>query len=353
MVSDEELRTLPKAHLHLHLTGGMRRATLHELAEQRGVVLPERLVDEFPDEWRVLGWPKFQRLYDVARGVLRTADDIHRIIRERAEDEAADGSRWLELQVTPTGYVSRFGDVVAATEIFCAAVAEAERGTGVGIRLVIAANRTRPPWEAETLARIAVRMSAYGVVGFGLSNDERMGTPAEFAKAFRIAREAGLIAVPHAGELLGPAAVEDTVRLLRPRRLGHGVRAAEDPSVLELLAEQGIACEVCPGSNVALGVFAGHEAVPVRQLEGAGVPVVLAADDPLLFGAGLLEQYAAVRDVHGYGRDDFARLAAASVRHSTMPTERQQAMLSDIETWRTRAQVSEGSRPDASNSLQG
>ena len=91
---------------------------------------------------------------------------------------------------------------------------------------------------------------------------------------------------------------------------------------------------MCPGSNVALGVFAGHEAVPVRELERAGVPVVLAADDPLLFGAGLVDQYAAVRDVHGYGRDDLARLAAASVTHSTMPAELQAQMLRDIDTWR-------------------
>ena len=342
MVSDEELRTLPKAHLHLHLTGGMRRSTLRELADQRGIQLPERLVDEFPDEWQVLGWPKFQRLYDLARGVLRTADDIHRILRERAEDEAADGSHWLELQVTPTGYVSRFSDVVTATEIFCAAAAAAEQATGVGIRLVIAANRTRPPWEAETLARIAVRMASYGVVGFGLSNDERTATAGDFAKAFRIAREGGLIAVPHAGELLGPCSVAETVRALQPRRLGHGVRAAEDPRVLELLAASDIACEVCPGSNVALGVFAGHEAVPVRALEAAGVPVVLAADDPLLFGAGLFEQYAAVRDVHGYRRDDLARLAAASIKHSTMPADLRTRLLGEIETWRqTIAGVSE------------
>jgi adenosine deaminase len=184
------------------------------------------------------------------------------------------------------------------------------------------------------LARIAVRMSSYGVVGFGLSNDERTGSASEFAKAFRIATEAGLIAVPHAGELLGPRSVEETVRALHPRRLGHGVRAAEDVEVLDLLASRGIACEVCPGSNVALGVFAGHEAVPVRQLEQAGVPVVLAADDPLLFGAGLVDQYAAVRDVHGYGRDDLARLAAASVTHSTMPADLRVQMLRDIDAWR-------------------
>ena len=341
VVSEDDLRSLPKAHLHLHLTGGMRRSTLRELADEHGVSLPERLVDDFPDEWQVLGWPRFQRLYDIARGVLRRPEDIDRIVRERAEDEAADGSRWLELQVTPSGYATRFGDVVTATEIFCSAIAAAEQSTGVGIRLVIAANRTRPPWEAELLARIAARMSAYGVVGFGLSNDERMGSASDFAKAFRIARDAGLIAVPHAGELLGPESVAETVRQLAPRRLGHGVRAAEDPRVLQQLAEAEIACEVCPGSNVALGVFAGHEAVPVRTLEDAGVPVVLAADDPLLFGAGLVEQYAAVRDVHGYDRDGLARLAVASVRHSTMPKDQQQEMLRNVEAWRVLAQVSE------------
>jgi len=341
VVADADLRALPKAHLHLHLTGGMRRSTLRDLAETYDVRLPERLVDDFPDEWQVLGWPRFQRLYDIARSVLRTPADIHRILRERAEDEAAEGSRWLELQVTPTGYAARLGDVVTATEIFCAAAAAAEQATGVGIRLVIAANRTRPPWEAEMLARIAVRMSSYGVVGFGLSNDERMGAPADFAKAFRIARDAGLIAVPHAGELLGPESVADTVRALSPRRLGHGVRAAEDPRLLAQLADAGIACEVCPGSNVALGVFAGHDAVPVRALEAAGVPVVLAADDPLLFGAGLVDQYAAVRDVHGYDRDGLARLAAASVRHSTMPANEADGMLRDIEAWRVGVRVSE------------
>src|SRR3954449_10010456 len=161
-----------------------------------------------------------------------------------------------------------------------------------------------------------------------------MGAPTDFAKAFRIARDAGLIAVPHAGELLGPESVADTVRALSPRRLGHGVRAAEDPRLLAALADAGIACEVCPGSNVALGVFAGHGAVPVRALEAAGVPVVLAADDPLLFGAGLVDQYTAVRDVHGYDRDDLARLAAASVQHAAMPAELASEMLADIDQWR-------------------
>jgi adenosine deaminase len=314
----------------------MRRETLHDLAGYYGVHLPERLVDDAPDDWRVLGWARFQRLYDLARGVLRTPDDIDRLLRERGEDEQAAGSRWLELQVTPSGFAPRLGDVVTATEVFCAAAGRAEAATGIGIRLIVAANRTRPPWEAETLARLAVRLAAQGqpIVGYGLSNDERLGRPVNFAKAFRIAREGGLVGVPHAGELLGSAAVAETVSELLPRRIGHGVRAAEDDRVLGLLAEHDIACEVCPASNVALGVFADHAAVPLRRLENAGVPVVLAADDPLLFGAGLLDQYVAARDVHGYGRDDLARLAASSVRHAVMPPERATEMLGEIQRWR-------------------
>lgn len=338
-VSDADLAALPKAHLHLHLTGGMRHATLLELAERAGVQLPERLVDSEPDDWRRLGWPRFQRLYDVARGVLRTPADIERLLQEVAEDERAAGSRWLELQVTPTGYAVRLGDVVTALEVFCAAAAAAEAASGVGVRLIIAANRTRPAWEAELLARLAVRFAVYGVVGFGLSNDERRGTPEEFAKAFRIAREGGLAAMPHAGELLGAESVARTVAALAPLRIGHGVRAVEDPAVLRLLADRQIACEVCPASNVALGVVAGPAAVPLRALEAADVPVVLAADDPLLFGASLLEQYAVARDHHGYGRDDLARLARASVTHSLMPIELAERTLADIDTWEANVKV--------------
>jgi adenosine deaminase len=330
---DADLVTLPKAHLHLHLTGGMRHATLIELAARYGISLPERLVDEVPDDWRLLGWPRFQRLYDLARGVLRSPEDIARLLREIAEDEAAAGSRWLELQITPSGYAARLGDLVTAMEVFCSGAAAAETATGVGVRLIVAANRTRPPWEAETQARLAVRFREHGVVGFGLSNDERQGPPELFAKAFRIAREGGLAAMPHAGELLGAESVARSVVAFQPLRIGHGVRAVEDAAVLATLAERQIACEVCPASNVALGVVGGHQEVPLRALEAAGVPVVLAADDPLLFGAGLVDQYVVARDALGYTRSELARLARASVGHSLMPADLAVGINEAIDSW--------------------
>ena len=125
------------------------------------------------------------------------------------------------------------------------------------------------------------------------------GDTGDFAAAFRIARTAGLAAVPHAGELLGPAAVAQTLETLAPRRLGHGVRSVEDAAVLDRALAAGVAFEVCPVSNVAPGVYPRPQDVPLRELLSAGARVALGADDPLLFGSRLVEQYVAAREVHG------------------------------------------------------
>src|SRR5215469_3298650 len=141
-----DLTLLPKAHLHLHLTGAMRHSTLIELARTHGVSLPPALTEEWPPLLSATderGWFRFQRLYDTARSVLRAPGDLYRLLRETAEDERAEGSGWLELQADPSGYASRFGGITAFTELLLAAAAGATGATGVGIAIIIAANRIR------------------------------------------------------------------------------------------------------------------------------------------------------------------------------------------------------------------
>ena len=230
--------------------------------------------------------------------MLRSPEDIRRLVHEAAEEELKDGSGWLEIQVDPTSYAPRLGGLIPAMEIILDAVHTASRDTGVGIAVLVAANRMKHPLEARTLARLAVRYADQGVVGFGLSNDERRGLARDFDRAFAIAREGGLLAAPHGGELSGPASVRDCLDDLHAGRVGHGVRAAEDPRLLARLAERQVTCEVCPASNVALGVYEKPEDVPLRTLFDAGVPMALGADDPLLFGSRLAAQYELVRDVH-------------------------------------------------------
>lgn len=330
------VRALPKAHLHLHFTGSMRLTTLHELAETHGVHLPEALRGNTPPQLRATderGWFRFQRLYDIARSVIRTEADVRRLLSEVAEDEADDGSGWLEIQVDPTGYASRLGGLTPTVELVLDAAAAAEQATGVGIGVILGINRTRHPLDAKTLARLAVRYADRGVVGLGLANDERRGRAEDFAGAFRIAHRAGLLATPHGGEMAGPASVRACLDELGAQRIGHGVRAVEDPILVDRLARANTVLEVCPTSNVALGVAAAARDVPVAALRAAGVSIALGADDPLLFGARLAAQYDLVRDQHGLDDAALAALARTSVTASRAPAWRQRVLLAAIDDW--------------------
>ena len=314
----------------------MRHTTLLDLATRDGIVLPEALVEDWPPRLSAAdekGWFRFQKLYDVARSVLRTEDDVRRLVREAAEDDVADGSRWLEIQVDPSGYAARFGGITAFTDLVLDAVRDASERTGLGMAVVIAANRTRHPLDARTLARLASQYSGRGVVGFGLSNDERRGRTEDFARAFAIAERAGLMLAPHGGELLGPHSVRTCLDALHADRLGHGVRVAEDPALLERVAAEGVALEVCPTSNVALGVYTDLTSVPLPTLLEAGATVALGADDPLLFGSRLAGQYATMRAAHDLSDVQLAELARMSVRASRAPDDTKAALLREIDLW--------------------
>jgi adenosine deaminase len=337
------LAALPKAHLHLHFTGSMRHATLTDLAAAHRIRLPEAFSGHWPPKLSgpdspgtgERGWFRFQRLYDSARAVLRSSADVRRLVAEMAADERAEGSGWLEFQVDPSGYAARFGGLVSFMELVLDAAAGTGAAAGIGIGVIVAANRTRHPLEARTLARLAARYAGQGVTGFGLSNDERRGPPAEFAPAFAIAIRAGLLAAPHGGELLGAASVRGCLDQLGARRIGHGVAAAADPDLCQRLARHQVTLEVCPASNVAMGVAATPADVPLRALLDAGIPVALGADDPLLFGSRLTAQYEIARQVHGLTDPELAELARMSVRGSAAPDRVRRELLAGIDAWLT------------------
>jgi adenosine deaminase len=318
----------------------MRPSTVLELAQRHRVRLPEVLEGPLRSGQAVplsaadeRGWFRFQRLYDVARSVLRSPDDVRRLVREAAQDDVADGSGWLEIQVDPSGYAARFGGITAFLELVLDAVADASRDTGLPMGVVVAANRTRHELDARTLARLAAQYADAGVVGFGLSNDERRGDAATFRRAFTIARRAGLASVPHGGELRGADSVAACLDALEADRVGHGVRSVEDPAVLDAVVARGAVLEVCPWSNVALGVYPSLADVPLPRLLAAGARVALGADDPLLFGHRLLAQYEAARAVHGLGDHQLADLARASISGARAPAAVTARLLAGVDAW--------------------
>ncbi|MBB5868887.1 adenosine deaminase [Allocatelliglobosispora scoriae] len=294
--------TIPRANLHLHLTGSMRPATLAELAGRDGLPLPEPLLSGTAHPWQA-----FQDRYDLARAVLRDADDIARVVAEAVADDEACGSVWTEIQIDPTSLTPLFGSPQAVVEAVLAAAAPLRAG------VIVASSWARPPEHALRLAQIAAGYADQGVIGFGLSNDERLGRVADFVPAARVAADAGLLIVPHGGFYEPAAHVRDCVLLLGADRIGHGITAATDPATLELLAERGVTIELCPTSYPPLGVVPSLAAIPLRAFLDAGVPVALGTDDPLLFGGCLDDQYAIARDHLGCTEAELTALAAASI----------------------------------------
>src|SRR3954465_14860627 len=180
---ERNVAALPKDHLHLHFTGSMRPSTRTDLAAKHRIRLPESLREHHllrltPDE---RGWFRFQRLYDSARSCGRDGDDMRRLVIEAAQDDAAEGSQWLEMQVDPTSYAPHVGGLTPALEIVLDAARDATRATGCQVAIIVAASRMRHPLDARTLARLAARYAGEGagtVVGFGLSTAARRGARA-------------------------------------------------------------------------------------------------------------------------------------------------------------------------------
>jgi adenosine deaminase len=319
-----DLRALPKAHLHLHLEAAMRPATLRDLASQHGVTIPPLEFKTFSD---------FIVLYELATDVLRTPGDLRRLFLELAEDARDDGAVWVEYFVYPPLWLGRFGDDGEALDLAIALAAEATAATGVGLAAIVTADRTLDPSLAMTAAELAVERAGRGVVGFGLANDETHVPPEPVAKPFALAREAGLLSVPHAGELAGPESVRAAIDVLHADRIGHGVRAVEDPALVQRLADELITCDVSVASNLTLGLYPSVREHAIGTLVAAGVPVTINTDDPLLFGPGLLDEYTSVRDAFGYDDATMAQIAATSIRSSGAPAALQASALAAIDAW--------------------
>jgi adenosine deaminase len=199
--------------------------------------------------------------------------------------------------------------------------------------LIVAADRTVAPSEAVEQAKLAAKYGALGVVGFGLANDEVGYPPAPFAPAYDIARAAGLLSVPHAGELVGPESVRSALDDLHADRIAHGVRAVEDPALVARLAASTVCLDVCPTSNLMLAVVPSIAEHPLRALIDAGVRCSLNADDPLLFGPNLLEEYELVRAELGFDDATLASIARCSVDASGAPDTLKASANAAIDRW--------------------
>jgi adenosine deaminase len=281
---------IPKAELHCHLEGSVPPVLARELAARNGLDLPPGLFGE-DGHYAWKDFLSFLDAYDRVCGVLRKPRDFGDVFYSYLQRTAAEGAVYVEMFCSPERPKALgipYADWLAA---LVDAIDRTRRDFGIEARIIAICIRHLGPDRALALANQMVAEPHPYVVAFGMGGDEAKFTPADFAPAYRLAHDKGYGCTIHAGEVRGPESVWAAIRDLPVTRIGHGVRSIEDPALVEELARRGTALEVCPGSNVALGLYPDRHAHPLHRLIAAGVRVTLSSDDPPFFHTTLGAEY--------------------------------------------------------------
>ncbi|MEL7176237.1 MAG: adenosine deaminase [Pseudomonadota bacterium] len=322
---------LPKVELHLHLEGAAPPAFIRGLAQEKSINL-DGIFDE-AGHYSYRDFNDFLRVYEAATSVLTTPEDYARLTSAVLEQCAANDVIYAETFLSPDFCGGR--DLGAWREYLHAmqdAADKAEAQDGIVLRGIVTCIRHFGPEKAKETAVCAAETAGDWIVGFGIAGDEMAGAPRDFAYSFDMAREAELRLTAHAGEWGGAASVHAAWRDLRVERIGHGVQAIQDPKLVDDLAAAGVVLEVCPGSNVALGVAKSWADHPIDKLRSAGVKVTVSTDDPPFFHTSMRHEYDRLADTFGWDDEIFREIAKTSAEAAFCDAETRAALLTKLET---------------------
>jgi adenosine deaminase len=329
MILSEFVRRMPKAELHVHLEGSIRPKTLLTLAQRNKVTLPATTVEGLQNWYRFTDFPHFLEVYKRISTCIRTPADIELVAREFLEGQAAQNVRYSEVTYTPyTHYTQKgipFEEQLAALD---GARRWGEGTLGVRMKLILDISREVSAEEGVVVAEWAAGGMDKGVVALGLGGYEVGNPPERFAAAFGLAAEAGLAAVVHAGETAGAPSIWGALETLKAVRIGHGVRCLEDPALVEVLREREIPLEVCPTSNLCLGLVSRLADHPLPTLVGEGLRVTINSDDPPLFNTTLTDEYTRIAAAFGYDEQEIERFVMNAVG-AVLVEEGERSVLAD------------------------
>lgn len=316
MMDNDFLRAIPKVQLHCHLEGTLRPATFLALAARHGVSTVYEAfepADSNPDDvYRFADFSEFLLTFAAVSRSLKVPEDYARLAAEYAEDAIAQNVMYAEVFISPS--VWRFFHPELDLREAVREIRAAFNAKNIAVELICDLTRNFGVESAMQTAGLACSLTDLGVIGVGLGGDEARFPAGLFEEPFALARANGLHTVAHAGEAAGAQSVRSAVEVLKAERIGHGVRALEDPSVVELLAHRRIPLEICPTSNFLTGAASREMPHPLLALDAAGVIVTIDADDPALFASSLLDEYAYVQSIAGEAA--LLRFAANAVEAS-------------------------------------
>jgi len=325
------LLELPKVELHVHLEGAMRPETLLALARAHRKSLPADDVAGLREWFRFRDFDHFVQIYLTCCAVLRRPEDFQRLLRDFAADQERDRIRYTEIHFTIGTHWLNGLPIEEILDAMEETIRAEERSRGIGLRLIPDIVRDVGSQTADPTLEWAIEARRRGIaVALGLTGREAVCPSEPFAGHFEEAARNGLHCVAHAGEHAGPAAVYSVLDHCRAERIGHGVRSIEDDGLIERLRRERTPLEVCPTSNLCLGLAPDLASHPFDRLRRAGLELSVNSDDPALFDTTLSKEYERLAEAFGYGPEELVELAIAGVRHSFLAAEEKTALEKEI-----------------------
>jgi len=322
----------PLVELHRHLDGNVRIETVLDLCRQHGLELPAWTVEGLRPHVQILerepSLVHFIAKFELLRRAMVDYDAVRRIVRENLEDAAREGIDYIELRFSPYFMSETHGlDPFGVVDAVCDALEEGRGAIPVKAKLIGIIARNYGPEIGRVELAAAIRGRERGIVALDLAGDEA-GYPGElFVRHFQEAREAGLHTIAHAGEAAGAESVRQAVLGLGAERIGHGIRAIEDPAVLDLLIERGIPLEVCPTSNLHTSTVPDYRSHPLPALLRRGIRCTLNTDDPSISGLDLAHEYRVASEELGLSAAEIRRLQETAVEAAFLTPEERAALL--------------------------
>ncbi|HEY0510298.1 MAG TPA: adenosine deaminase [Thermoanaerobaculia bacterium] len=327
MSIDRFLLRIPKVELHVHLEGSMRPAVLLELARRNGIALPAQDEAGLKRWFRFTNFEHFVQVYLACSRALRRPEDFQLLALDVLAEQAYQNVVYTEAHFTISTHLANGVDGDEVLAALAEAIAEGERRYGVTLRLIPDIVRNVGVEPADRTLEWALAARQRGVVAaLGFSGSERLYPNEPFREHFAVAKREGLHRTAHAGEHAGPESIRSALEVCGAERIGHGVRAVEDPSLVEELRAAQIPLEVCPTSNLCLGVTPDMPSHPFDRLYRSGVALSVNSDDPAFFNTNLTREYLRLHQAFGYTAAQMAGLSLTAVRQAFLPEAERTAM---------------------------
>ena len=319
--------TIKKAELHVHLEGTITPVVAYKLAKRNKLFIPEGLVAPDGQSYMSRDFLHFLQVYDTLAALIKTPLDYYDITFDYLRANALENTIYVEMMYSPDHAEQSSGiPSIEHLQAIQQAIDDAEAQFGIVGRIIITAVRH---FGADAAIRVAQQVSKESVpcaTGFGLGGDEINFPPKLFSTAYKIAAEAGLFCTVHAGEFAPASGMLEAIEHLPIQRIGHGIQAIHSPETIALLKERNIALEICPSSNIKLGLVSDFSNHPFPKFLEAGINVSLNSDDPPFMSTTLAQEYALAQQAYNYTDDEMEAITAMAIECAFVDEETKKAL---------------------------